>query len=252
MKRYALKMTITLLIFSLIILFGFKSVSKAYASSEGYIVKPEVFQYEDDVAIPVNEILSENISSIASIQLSGNINKETEYENCQAYGIESGNVTFSLIYDGAFLDETKDTYLIDDNEKKLDGKDIGSKIKKGVLIIQKSRDGKSWEDIANPVINIFADNPQGISALYTTNGEDVKKGCYYRITLGYKIKTKVNPTRVLIWDKENFEEYRYVEKSEFYICLNNAEITIHNLSVKDSDIKALNDEYSIEVLIFIK
>lgn len=223
--------------------------AKVYATGKDYYVSGITYDFGDDGNYDIENDESTIVnSSLAKIQVIGDINGTSTYNGVQAYGLKSGNMTFRLVYDGACLDEGGTRYLLDDSGKKAFGQKFDAKIKKGIMVVQKSEDGLTWENILSPVMNVFADNPNGMNIFYKTNGADVKKGCYYRILYAYESRTMLDSTKILLWDKKNYEDHKYVEEYIFYVCLNSAEITLNNLSVKDEELVVDEDGYSLEIL----
>lgn len=240
-------LTITIILGA--ILCGPYCSTKVFASGNEYFVSGTTYDFGDDGNYEIENDGSTVVSShLAKIQVVGDINGTSTYNGVPAYGLKSGNMTFRLVYDGSCLDENGTKYLLDDSGKKAFGQKFDAKIKKGVMIVQKSADGVNWENILSPVMNVFADNPNGINNFYTTNGADVKKGCYYRVLYAYESRIMLDSTKILFWDKKNHEDHKYVEEYKFYVCLNSAEITINNLSVSDKDLVVDEDGYSLEVL----
>lgn len=240
----------------------FMSSTICYAASGSSVstlstvtVPVEAYELEDgskyDISeqAPVEE-MSFGKASIGSLTISGNINDTTSYNNVTAYGVEKGSVSFSYVYDGSMLDtEDTDWHLIDDNDKKFGDRKLSEKMKKGLLIIQRKPFGSDeWEDIGNPIVNVLADNPNGLMNFYTTDGSDLANGCYYRITLAYRTKVeagkyKIGPVTTFFPEtitKKNVEQYT------FFACMNNGVISIHNLSASIEH--SVTDEYSLEVM----
>lgn len=186
-----------------------------------------------------NAIASDN--ALGKLNISGDINQTTTYNDVLAYGVNSGQVNISYEYDGTLLDENGETHIIDDSQKKLGKNSLGAKINKGVLIIQKSDDRVNWSSAANPIVNFFENNPSGINNFYTTSGKDLANGCYYRIIIAYKTKT-VNGGIPLLGDEATY----HVDVYEFFLCTNNCNIALHNLSADVSSVET--EEYSAEIL----
>lgn len=180
-------------------------------------------------------------SSVGKLVISGTGIEKSTYAGKTAFGT-TGNVSFSYTYDNSLLGtDDASWHIIEDKEKKVAGQKLDSNILKGVLIIQKSYDGTTYENVTNPVTNFFAGNNSG-RVLYTTAGEDVSKGVYYKFILAYK--TQAQSGKFLFIDQ--FDSYRHVEEYEFYVVENSGTISIHNLSVDEELLEM--DGYSQELL----
>ncbi len=181
--------------------------------------------------------------ALGTVTVSGNINATDTYKDKNdkvytAYGASSGQLSFSYNYDGSLLDENGDHYLVDDTSKKFADKKLHAKIKKGILTIQKSKNGVEWEDAVNPIVNFFEDNKNGAENFYTTNGKDLAKGMFYRITVAYETKQNV--------DKKIDPKTYHTEVYEFFACTNSGEISLHDLNADVSSIES--EDYSVDVL----
>ena len=83
------------------------------------------YKLSDEKAIAIDE-------RIASITVTGDINKTTDHNGISAYGVQSGNVSITMNYNGRWIDESGKKYLLSDSGKKVDEFKLDSKIGKGV------------------------------------------------------------------------------------------------------------------------
>lgn len=179
-------------------------------------------------------------SSVGQLVISGTELEASSYAGKQAFG-STGNVSFSYIYGNSLLGTDDEWHIIEDKEKKVAEQKLDSNVLKGALIIQKSYDGTSYENVANPVTNFFASNNSG-KELYRTAGEDVSKGVYLRFIFAYRTEAKTG--KFLFIDQK--ESKRHVEVYDFYLVENSGIISIHNLSA-DEELLEMED-YSQELL----
>ena len=69
--------------------------------------------------------------------------------------------------------------------KEIDSIKLDASIKKGVLLVQKSYDGRTWVNAAPPVVNYFATIKAGNNQFYTADGSDIASGTFYRMSVSY-------------------------------------------------------------------
>lgn len=187
--------------------------------------------------------------TLGSLSITGDLTQKTTFRQTEAYGVNSGSPTLSYAYDGSLQTDTKEnwnlyaddcTYIKDDTTG--DTIWFSGSISKGVLLLQKSSDGQSWSNAANPIVNYFESNTSGTSNLYSMDGSDVAQGTYYRAVVAYKT---IRKSGQVLW-VENYEYKRHIEVYQFYVCKDSINLSIHNLSVSDSRLDY--DELSIDDL----
>ena len=174
--------------------------------------------------------------AIGSFQISGNINEETTYQGVQAVGLESGTIAFKYNYSGAYLKDSDTSWsIIDDGSKEIDSIKLDASIKKGVLLVQKSYDGRTWVNAAPPVVNYFATMKAGNNQFYTADGSDIASGTFYRIVIAYKMHKKTG-NYGLFNALTAYDEIYCVESYSFYACTNTGIISLHNMLIDESTI----------------
>ena len=174
--------------------------------------------------------------AIGSFQISGNINEETTYQGVQAVGLESGTIAIKYNYSGAYLKDSDTSWsIIDDGSKEIDSIKLDASIKKGVLLVQKSYDGRTWVNAAPPVVNYFATIKAGNNQFYTADGSDIASGTFYRIVIAYKMHKKTG-NYGLFNALTAYDEIYCVESYSFYACTNTGIISLHNMLIDESTI----------------
>lgn len=184
--------------------------------------------YDTDERSSVAEF-SYGKSSLGVLTVSGGIDSQTKYNGWNAY-LSEDTVTFNYKYDGSFQSKVKENWeLKSDDTKAFDGQKLSRKIGKGVVLIQKSTDGKKWEDAEDPIVNFFADNVNGKDGLYSAPVSELKQGTYYRITVAYLMTRKtgtketipdipvVNLLNKIIPESDDFSDVSCVEQYEFFL-----------------------------------
>lgn len=167
-----------------------------YAAEKNYNVDCKAYEfskgdYPFSSSEPV-EVMSFGSKSLGSFEISGDMSEPDEFNGVPAFGVESGRLKFSYKYEGTFNNSEGDVILVEDKGKKVDNLKLDARIDKGVLIVQKSDDGKEWEDAVNPITNIFHENknPLLLVNFYTTDGKDIAKGTFYRVIIAYETQEK--------------------------------------------------------------
>lgn len=181
------------------------------------------------------ESFSFGANSIGVLTIDGNVNYQETYDGFEAYGA-NGNVTFKYKYSGNYNSDTKTNWnVISDDSKKVAGIDIGKKINKGIVLVQKSTNGSNWENATEPITDYFDAATKGDGIVYSTTDEEIKSGTYYRIIVAYSMKIKTG-TNDGWWffDSDIYETKEFVEEYKFYICSNQNHVLIMDSTTRAS------------------
>lgn len=174
-------------------------------------------------------------SSLGTFSVSGNIDDVSAYRGKTAYGV-SGNLSFSYAYDGALQGNNAENWNLSfDTATSVAGYNLPVSIGQGVVLIQTSTNGSVYENVVNPVTDFFS-GKKGRENFYTTDGSTVAQGSFYRIIVAYETCRKTGTTGIGPFKKDVFEYKNNVEIYEFYVCRNDAVISIHNLAVDESSL----------------
>lgn len=177
--------------------------------------------------------------------VSGDITNVSTKNGFVSYAVNSGNL--KIMVDEQFgkklftPDKEQDWHIITDKSKTVDSTKFSQNIGSGAVIIQTSKDGKSWinvdteTDIYNKMDTINKRNINGeeIKAFYETTNIQIANGCYYRIIVAYKMQREVDPSKVLFVTVNNTEEKERIEVYQFYAydpSVNQTEV----LNIKDA------------------
>lgn len=212
------------------------------ASEISYDVSHKLYEFDTSCNYEISDdkIVSSNVlenNQIGNLTISGNITNKTTFRNDEAYGVE-GNISFSYGYNGAYQTSTNtDWNLISDTCTIVDDQILTGSVNKGVMIVEKSYDGDVWTNAVNPVMNYYEDNKSGSSNFYTSAGEDISKGVYYRIIFAYELGRKTGESGALWWKEDVYEYKRYAEVYTCYVTIDTpSNVAFHNLSVDDTDL----------------
>lgn len=191
--------------------------------------EPELYEFGKDSGFPLDAgtLTEDNFSygadSIGTFSLSGDVVQEKTYSGYTAYGI-SGEVSFVYTYMDQYHKKNKEEWnLYSDSQKMVAGLQLKEKMKEGVIIVQKSADGKTWELVAEPVYDALKeDSKERILAFYTPSEEEIKQGTYYRIYVAYTMRREIGKDKLFLGiEQSKFEYKNFLEKYEFYVCSEN-------------------------------
>ena len=168
---------------------------------------------------------------IGTLEVSGNIANETTFNGKTAYSV-SDVVTFGYYYNGSYQNDDKDSWNIHDAGSKVKWIDYSKTVKTGMIIIEKSFDGTTWELATTPT-NDFFKNHVGNTTLYTTDATDIMNGTYYRVSVVYKMKKRASQGNFAwVIPTEDYEYIECVEQYEFYVCSDQNYVTVQDLVTK--------------------
>ena len=149
--------------------------------------------------------------SLGNIEITGNLVGSNNNQKIKTYFFSSkSSVTLGLyIKDQPTAYSQKGSKFWDvesDSSKKIGDLKLGNKIGRGAIIIQKSADGKTWNDIEFERTDLFnSKTPTNrIEKIYTIKRADLNNGCYYRVILAYKTGKKEGLKKLHKWCTEIF------------------------------------------------
>lgn len=171
-------------------------------------------------------------TSLGNLYIKGELNDGSMYNGVNAFGT-NGNITFGYDYNKAYQNTSKDNWnlvnsdwfedkITIENEQIKTSKNIDN----GAMIIQKSSDRLSWENVAS-VSNFFNDKTSRDS-VYTTTEEELKVGTYYRVVVVYTMQKRTKAAWGPLPDE--YDKKTFAEVYEVYLCSDKNYISVHNLS----------------------
>lgn len=165
------------------------------------------------------------------------------------YGIDSDRVSLFMQFKNGPALVQNGWEIQPDNwgekEKQTIGDTYTGVVGSGAIIVQTSPDGINWKDIdreryANGLFttDVIANyEGKGPVHIYSPDGNDILKGLFVKVIFAYRAK-----------NRQTKEDYRYIEKYEFYLCSSNLDaVTFHNLSAKER-IENLYGDYGEETV----
>ena len=149
--------------------------------------------------------------------LNGTLTADGTEANVPSYSVSGEEVSFAYTFPDALCDAQEDAWhLVSDSGKNVAGVKLETKIQKGAVIVQTSKDGQVWvED--EMLTDAFAQVQEPSVPFYTTKSVQLANGCYYRIIVAYKTGIKTGQSQILVFKKNNYEYKKTAEVYEFYL-----------------------------------
>lgn len=195
-------------------------------------ITPRVPAFAEDTTVPISgtiyafgekdnyDINSENITedfnSFGTFSISGDLVQTDNIGGIDIYTASTGSVNFYYKYTLPGKVDESEWHLSEDNGKKVAGSTLGSKIKKGAILIQSSKDGTKWVDETS-FTDVFAGTEVSSDSIYTTKPIQLVNGCYYRIIVAYKYERLIGKNKVLFVETDDKEYKKTAEVYQFYI-----------------------------------
>lgn len=216
-------------------------------------LSPQVFSgdYDEENKVSGNTVFGKK--SLTKLRIAQNTESnftEGTHYGYTAYGVYGSTFKLFLNLWDNYYDSSNDWDIVSDKWGKKDKQTIDgiptNMISTGALIIQTSKDGKKWYKAnkskyaqglyTTDFFNYYGD--RGDIEICTPSGEDINNGLFIRVFYAYQVQKDKKKTR-------------YLEKYEFFVCNDNlGAITIHNLSLKENEIKEVfgdADDQTIEI-----
>ena len=192
------------------------------AEVNGMEVNGEVYTFEDkkstyNFSQTDNSISSAKSETYGKFSISGMFSNTYYKDGFPAYEVKGDSVSFIYSYGDKILNNPKEEWhLVNDPGKKVDEIKLDSKINKGVIILQSSKDGNTWINVSVKT-NILSDKPVETDPLYETKDIELTNGTYYRLIVAYECAYVSETSQVLFIkrDKEVFKKVAEVYK--FYL-----------------------------------
>lgn len=223
MKKVTKVLLITFLLMGIICLIPINT----QAAGNKEVVPGKTYDLGEKDAYDLNKI--EAVSDSANrFYINGDIDAVSTKNGFTSYAVKNGNL--KIFVDDSFAkklfmpDSAQDWHIITDKSKQVDSAKLSSIIGSGAVIIQTSRDGKSWvtvdceTDIYNKTDSINKRSIAGedINAFYETSNIQIANGCYYRLIVAYKLEREVDPSKFLFITTKNTEAKERIEVYQFY------------------------------------
>jgi len=138
--------------------------------------------------------------------------------------VNGDSFEFYYTYNDTLLNAAEtEWHLVSDGCSKIDGEKLPCKIQKGLILLQTSKDQKTW--ITTEYIeNAFSNTPIQNSAFYKATDIQLINGCYYRVIVAYELSRRVEEANIF---------QRVVNQQEYQRCAEVYEFYASNDSVKE-------------------
>lgn len=204
------------------------TVSATTAKTE---VSGKVYQFDKDNAYQFSKSDSFSDTSEGStygtFSISANIANVDNKDGVPAYEIADGNISFFYNHSDHLLhDQTTVPHFAEDKSKQIDDIKLDSKIGKGAIVIQTSKDRTNWVNVQTTT-NAFSDAPVRTESIYSSTDVQLINGCFYRVIIAYETRVLTGYTA---WVIPEYGYTRYAEVYEFYADTNSGNATVSDPS----------------------
>ncbi len=194
----------------------------AYAAGNSVQVNGKVFTFDEDAHYEYStsesyEVVNPGTNTYGSLSVLGTLSADGAKNGFPSYLVSDGSAQLIYSYtDGLLTADEESWHLVEDKTKKVDDITLSSNIQYGALILQTSKDGKSWfTDLS--IINIFKDTPTQTAPFYSANSIQLANGCYYRVVVVYKTAIKTGENQYWFVSTDKIEYKKTAEVYEFYL-----------------------------------
>lgn len=172
--------------------------------------------FEKNAHYEISVSTKSNEAPLGVLSLSGDMTEDGSMGNYPKYTVNQGVFSICYTFDpDAFPEDTTAWHVSDDKTKQVNDVKLEKDILAGALIVQSSRDGELWQTDVS-LTNIFVQDDEHQNPVFTANDIQLQNGCYYRVIVAYKLERQVDSTKILGFQKENFEHKKVAEVYEFY------------------------------------
>ena len=201
--------------------------STAFANSAKTEISGKVYEFDKDNSYEFSnsesfaEATQEN--TYGTFSISADIANVDNKDGVPAYEIADGNVSFFYNHSDHLLhDQPTVPHFAEDKSKKIDDVKLDSKIGKGAIVIQTSKDRTNWVDVS-VTTNAFSDTPVRTEAIYSSTDVQLINGCFYRVIIAYETRVLTGYTA---WVIPEYGYARYAEVYEFYAHTNSGDAVV--------------------------
>lgn len=203
----------------------------SFAREQDYQIKGTYYELDKDSKYDFSSaVASTQTTCFGELSISGNIFSKESDKRVESFAVkrtyddnEAAGIAISYKYDNSlFTADDSEWHLYEDGDKAVGYINLGEKIKYGSLILQVSKDNKSWITSYFET-NIFENTPSGREAFYTTTDVQMANGCYYRVIVAYELERKIDPTKVWFVSLDKYEYKKCVQVYNFYVYDKTAE-----------------------------
>lgn len=205
----------------------FTAPSFADSKDTKIIGKKYSFEKNNDYLISKAEscdATDSGVSTYGKFYIRGDVELQSKAGKTPSLHVNGDSFEFYYTYNDTLLNAGEtEWHLVSDSCSKIDGNKLPCKIQKGLILLQTSKDQKTW--ITTQYIeNAFSNTPIQNSAFYKATDIQLINGCYYRVIIAYELSRRV--------EEANFLQ-RVVNQQEYQRCAEVYEFYASNDSVKE-------------------
>lgn len=183
----------------------------AFTPAGVYTEYDEKSSYQEEKGTASADISSDNSLGILKV------NGDAKDEGSNTYYVQDGNLTLNYDIDLSALETESDKWhLTDDKSKAVNGVSLDQNILSGSIIVQSSLDGENWLVDAT-YTDVFSGNVDLSTPFFTTKDIHQLNGCYYRVTVAYKLQKQLEDKKILLWNTDNFEYKKVTETYTIFV-----------------------------------
>lgn len=217
-----------------------KTVSAASTENTYDIAASSTFQTADNKGYKSEKAesysMSFNASTFGNLKISG-VQAQGSYDGKHAYSMDGGSVVglkYTLNYNKTNINNTV-WNLSSDSATSVNGISLnGSSISKGCIILEKKNLSDNDYTILLKEGNVF--NSKDNYEVTSLSGDDINRGCYYRLSVAYEIYRSWTVTKgwwIFKWTATEYEYKNCLETYEFFVGRNSCNIQLLDLAEKD-------------------
>ncbi len=228
----------SLMLFTILLFLSAFSL-EAYAGTTTMYVKGASYEIDDALSFSTSNIKTKDTliygrQSLGKLSITGDICENGKYNDVNAYSVNDV-ISFSYSYDGSMNKrEDEEWQICSSDEKEVNGIALSKKIQDGVIIVQKSSDGKNWESATEEIYDAFgkANTDKEKDKIYTTTTSEIMSGTYYRIVVAYRMERQTIPGGFM--KKATYDYRNFVEEYTFFVCTDKNYVRIRDVNTKES------------------
>ncbi len=192
------------------------SATVVNAKEATFNVKGTIYKFDGDSHYEMDSTNKSSESAYGTLSLSGDMRVNESMGINTQYTVNQENFSISYSFNASALNAATTTWhIVEDKTKQVNDLELEKNIQTGALIVQSSRDGRLWQTDVT-LTDVFTKDSVLKEPVFTSNDVQLQNGCYYRVIVAYKLEKQVESTKILGFDKENFEYKKIAEVYEFY------------------------------------
>lgn len=225
-------------VFTMLIMFCFFFAINVFASETSMNVFGTSYELADESTFNTNgktnsSMLCYGKKSLGRMVVVGDIGTQGDYNGTTAYSVND-SICFKYTYNGDFNKKEKtDWQITSSDEKAVNGNELQKKVQDGVIIIQKSIDGKSWEDATEPIYDVFgkANTDKEKDIIYSVSKDEIMHGTYFRVIVAYRMERQTTAGGFM--KAAEYERKSFLEEYRFYVCTDKNYVAIRDVNSKE-------------------